>query len=293
MTMEQRDHVGRAAARLLANGVDRGDRLDSLHLLGILDASADVTGRVRRPLDDLAAEFELDLSAVLRSLTHLEEAGAIERDAGALVIVDRDEGGAGGLLLSDFIDDVRAVLADPAPPATSRWRARAGAALVAAAAVLAVVTIPSTDPDPGPPPSVAIGPSADRVPVPRPTSSMIERRRTTTTVAAPGRDVPPTAVTPVPGAAPPIAPGTVVAAGCPEEQPIVVVAGTGLEVTNPSTHDLVVTGLEIDGSPFRAATFVVPARSTVTPPVVVPAAARGDAVLDWDWDDPMIGDRCG
>src|SRR3954453_12772503 len=60
------DLVGRTSARLLAAGVDRSERLDALHLLAILDASIDTSGRVRRPLDHLPGAFELQPLSVLR-----------------------------------------------------------------------------------------------------------------------------------------------------------------------------------------------------------------------------------
>jgi hypothetical protein len=37
----------------------------------------------------------------------------------------------------------------------------------------------------------------------------------------------------------------------------------------------------------------VPAGTTVTPAAIVPAAADDVALLGWDWDDPIIGERCG
>src|SRR5688572_30075706 len=90
------DLVGRTSARLLAAGVERRERLDALHLLAILDASTDIDGRVRRPIDDLAAEFELHPMAVLSGLDHLEEAGAVRRDGGAVVLLGTSPEGLGG-----------------------------------------------------------------------------------------------------------------------------------------------------------------------------------------------------
>src|SRR4051794_25751348 len=91
------DLVGRTSARLLADGVGRIDRLEALRLLAVLDASTDAAGRVRRPLDDLAAEFELPPMGVLRSLDHLERAGAIQRDGASVLLVDRGDEGIGGM----------------------------------------------------------------------------------------------------------------------------------------------------------------------------------------------------
>src|SRR5690349_5008236 len=135
------DLVGRTSARLLADGVGRLDRLEALRLLAVLDASVDTTGRVRRPLDDLAAEFELSPMSVLRSLDHLERVGAIVRDGGTVLLLDRD-GGIGGMRLADFLDDVSASFDDDLAPITADrppWLARAGAALVAGVAVLGLL----------------------------------------------------------------------------------------------------------------------------------------------------------
>ena len=146
MTMEQPeaapDLVGRTSARLLAAGIDRRDRLEALHLLAILDASIDTSGRVRRPLDDLAAEFELPPLSVMRSLDHLEHAGAVQRDGGGVLVLGASADGLGGLHLADFLDDVRASF-DDAVPVRRRTTlfARGGAALAAAAAALAIITL--------------------------------------------------------------------------------------------------------------------------------------------------------
>ena len=146
MTMEQPgaapDLVGRTSARLLAAGIDRRDRLEALHLLAILDASIDTSGRVRRPLDDLAAEFELAPMSVMRSLDHLEHAGAVQRDGGGVVLLGTSAEGIGGLQLADFLDDVRASFDDHVPVRRrSTLFARGGAALAAAAAALAIITL--------------------------------------------------------------------------------------------------------------------------------------------------------
>lgn len=146
MAMEQPeiapDLVGRTSARLLAAGVDRLERLDALHLLAILDASTDAQGRVRRPLDDLAGEFDLAPVSVMRSLDHLEEVQAVRREGGHVVLLGDDPRGLGGMQLADFLEDVRASF-EGAPRADRRsgWIARQGAALVAVAAALAVLML--------------------------------------------------------------------------------------------------------------------------------------------------------
>lgn len=146
MTMEQPevapDLVGRTSARLLAAGIDRRDRLEALHLMAILHASIDTTGRVRRPLDDLAAEFELPPMSVMRSLDHLEQAGAVQRDGGGVLVLGAGDAGLGGLQLADFLDDVRASFDhDVRPRRRARLLARSGAVLAAAAAAVAIFTL--------------------------------------------------------------------------------------------------------------------------------------------------------
>jgi hypothetical protein len=147
VTMEQPeaapDLVGRTSARLLAAGLDRRDRLEALHLLAILDASIDTAGRVRRPLDDLAAEFELPPMSVMRSLDHLERAGAVQRDGTGVVLLGNSAQGLGGLQLADFLDDVRASFdGDADVPVRRRTTllTRGAAVLVAAATAIVVLT---------------------------------------------------------------------------------------------------------------------------------------------------------
>ena len=136
------DLVGRTSARLLAAGVARHERLDALHLLAILDASTDTRGNVRRPLDDLAGEFELAPLSVLRSVDHLERVGAVERDGGHVILLGASPEGLGGMRLANFLDDVRASFAGEAPVAQRPgWLARSGGALVAAAAAVAVLLL--------------------------------------------------------------------------------------------------------------------------------------------------------
>ena len=136
------DAVGRTSARLLAAGVPSRERLDALHLLAVLDASADATGRIRRPLDDLAAEFELAPAVVLRALDHLEAAGALVRDGANVVLPRHGQGAVGGMLLADFLADVRSALDEAdRPPARQAFFARASVGLVAAAAIIAIALV--------------------------------------------------------------------------------------------------------------------------------------------------------
>lgn len=141
------DLLGRTSARLLAAGIDRRDRLDALKLLAILDASIDASGRVRRPLDDLAGEFELSPLSVLGSLDHLERVGAVRREGSHVCILDAEPGRVGGMQLAAFLDDLRASFDGARAPARSTWLVRRGGSLVAsmtALAVLAVLTFTPT-----------------------------------------------------------------------------------------------------------------------------------------------------
>ncbi|MEN3271403.1 MAG: hypothetical protein V7636_164, partial [Actinomycetota bacterium] len=156
------DLVGRTSARLLADGVGRLERLEALRLLAVLDASTDISGTVRRPLDDLAAEFELPLLGVLRSLELLQQAGAVLRAGRAVRLVGRPTEGIGGLQLADFLDDVRAVRGEATVdwsvseiqepdlveivPRRGRWLSRTGAAMAAVAAAVGVLTLAPSQP---------------------------------------------------------------------------------------------------------------------------------------------------
>ena len=288
MTMEppdaQPDLVGRTSARLLADGVERHDRLEALHLLAVLDASTDSTGRVRRPLDDLAAEFELAPMGVLRSLDHLEHAGAIVREGAAVVLVDREHGGVGGLQLAAFLDDVRAALGDEPEPVQSRspWRMRAGAALVAAAAVAVVTLAPSQ-------PAVEQPLAAGSATTARSTETTVETPAIDNSTAAPDRSVGEQAV-PTSSAS---GGGDVgIAAGtCPAGAPTAQVVGTLVRITNPTTADIVVQKLTVGGVPSTA-TFVVAAGQTVERQIPAAVAALDASVDGWDWSDPALARRC-
>jgi hypothetical protein len=275
------DIVGRASARLLAKGVDRRDRLAALHLLAVLDASTDSSGRVRRPLDDLADEFDLTPMSVLRSLDHLERAGAIERDGGTVVLLDRDRDGVGGLHLAAFLDDVRASLDDAPRPVVSHspWRARAGAALVAAAAVAVVTLAPS---QPSVAPSLAVAPSTSTGSgtsgAPQASTSVSPRA---TDAIAPG-DAPVTS-------AAADGDGVIAAAQCPTGAPVAQLAGTIVRITNPTTADIVVEKLTIGGV-TSSTPFVVEAGQTVEREL--PVAPPGASIDSWTWRDSELASRC-
>ena len=315
------DAVGRTSARLLAAGVPSSERLDALHLLAVLDASADGNGRVRRPLDDLADEFELDLGTVMRCLEHLEDAGAIERD-GVGVVLPRHGGGAvGGMLLADFLTDIRSALEDiePQRPPRIHVMARATAGLVAAAALIAVALIV-----PG-----GSGTTTTTMAAPSSTSPAVrttaDDRRSpivTTSTDAPagatGAAGSSSAGSTSPSPSPASVEGqtgpetTLAAVPCPADGPIAVVdsdpegideaaatVGSSPSIsgtaTNPTAHDLEITVMIARSGTTEgelAAPLLVPAGQTVTWSV---AAVRlnvldppGAIIEEWAWTDPAV-----
>jgi hypothetical protein len=283
------DLVGRTSARLLAAGVDRRERLDALHLLAILDASTDRSGAVRRPLDDLAAEFELDQCGVVVSLDHLARAGAVELDHGTVVLLGRSHDGLGGLQLADFLEDVRAsfdgVTTVDRPAPSARWLARAGGALVAAAAVFAVMTFgPANQTAVDQPLSAAV-----------PTSIRDAVTSTSATAVAPtttARPAPSTTgavqTTSEPVVTPP-APSTVVAAECPTGSPVASIVGGVLWIANPTSQDLVVNQVII-GDATISQTISVPAGQAVE--VASTVLGTAPSIGSWDWLDPTVAQTC-
>jgi hypothetical protein len=285
------DLVGRTSARLAADGVERRDRLAALHLLAVLDASTDTTGRVRRPLDDLAAEFELPALSVLRSLDHLEHAGAVRREGSNVVILGRDEGGIGGLQLADFLEDVRAALEPGIAPIDehrSPWLVRTGAALVAVAAAFAVLTLapssPTTVTNTAARPTASSSSSTTGLGAP---TTAAGAGATSSTVAAATSEGEAAATTTV---APSIDSGVVAAGECPTGTPITEVVGTVVRITNPTDADLVVTSLTVNGAPL-ATVVSVPAGQTVRHEL--PVAAPTASVDEWHWADPTVARDCG
>ena len=284
------DLLGRTSARLLAAGIGRRARLDALHLLAVLDASTDATGVVRRPLDDLAAEFELEPLSVIVALDHLERAGAVQR-VGDHVALARHEGDTvGGMQLAGFLDDVRASFdgghGTPAPRRARRV-ARAGVALVAAAAAIAVVTIAPSNP-----------PAAD--------TPLAVATSTTATPASSSSTAPPTAVAPtttqaqvpvptadaVPAAPLPAPETTVAAASCPTGSPVAEVIDGIIRITNPTDEDVVVEAGAIDGVILTEAVVVSAGTSVIRPApgaLLIPAHALTDG---WAWHDATVARTC-
>lgn len=272
------DLVGRTSARLLASGVDRADRLAALHLLAILDASIDMTGRVRRPLDDLAAEFELAPISVLRSLDHLEHAGAVQRVGGTVILLGSSPDGLGGMQLADFIDDVRASFANETPARRSPWLARSGAALVAAAAAFAVFTLaPVTQPATQ---SVASSGSTITSVVSEPSieipvATVDDATAEPTTIAS--------AVTAPDG-------GIVAASTCPSGSPVATVVNGLIEIANPTGDDLTITEMSIGGTVLHQVIDVA-AGETVQRDLG-PLAALEPSIDSWEWSSEDVARTC-
>jgi hypothetical protein len=286
------DLVGRTSARLLANGVPRRERLAALHLLALLDASTDAQGAVRRPLDDLAAEFELHPLDALRSMELLESAGAVARlDGGWVQLLGRTNDGLGGMQLADFLDDVRASFDGGGgtvvglAPRRTRVLTRVGAGLLAVAAAASVVVLaPSTAPSPVRPLSAAAPTTVPHGPV-----------STTTPVA--GASSTPTAAradeAPVSTTAP-LLPDTAVLAAdaCPTEEPTAQVIGDILRVTNPSTEDVIVHTIGVGGQEL-AVPLEVDAGGTAIERLATPALGSVDAeIVSWEWTDPEVARTC-
>ena len=256
------DLVGRTSSRLLAAGVSRPDRLAALKLLAVLDASTDAEGRVRRPLDDLAGEFDLAPLEAMRSLELLANVDAIAVEGGSVVLLGRTAEGLGGLQLADFLDDVRASFEAPVPLAARRGRslARAGVGLVAAAAVAAVAVLAIAPPAPSP---------ADRARVAAPAAAPgAGERPSSGTATVPSPDVRDAGGGAAEAAAPPAAetPATVVAAdaaACDTTVPLAAVVDGKLRVTNATGQPLVVTEIVVNGRPVSVS-IDVPARGTAT-----------------------------
>ena len=317
------DAVGRTSARLLAAGVPSSERLDALHLLAVLDASADGNGRVRRPLDDLADEFELELESVIRGLEHLEDAGAIERD-GAEVVLPRHGGGAvGGMLLADFVTDIRSALEDiePQRPPRVHLMARATAGLVAAAALIAVALIvpggsPTTTTTMAAP-SSSSGSERTTGADEHPTTTALDELSSRSTGGARSSSAAastPSSPSPSPSAVDAqTGPDTTLAAvACPSDGPIATVntepegideaaatVGSSPSIsgtaTNPTAHDLEITAMTARSGTTEGSLIeplLVPAGQTVTWSV---AAARlnvldpaGAIIEAWSWTDPAV-----
>ena len=280
------DLLGRTSARLLALGVPREQRLDALHLLAILDATADGAGVVRRPLDDLAGEFELPAAAVLDALDHLEDAGAIERAGSVVHLVGREDGGIGGLRLAEFLEDVR-VSSTTRHARVSRLQVRAAAAVLAAAAAAAVLTFaPSTSTPPMP---VASGGSSTAL---APVSTSEPSARVTTALAGERRGTGSSSVDDLADGSvlePPVT-TAIAAALCPDGGPLLDIVDGLVVATNTARADLVITAVTVAGANLVGLELVVPAGQTVVADEL--PALPGATIDAWDWVDQELERGC-
>lgn len=305
------DLVGRTSARLLAEGVGRLDRLEALRLLAILDASTDASGTVKRPLDDLAAEFELPILGVLRSLELLQLAGAVLRLGSTVQLIGRPTDGIGGLQLADFLDDVRTVrgeatvdwsiseVLEPEPievvPHRGRWLARTGAAMAAVAAAVGVLTLAPSQPI-SPTTSTASAPQ-HRVSTTSSDALSAIGANTSVTSAAPDVEAPAasearrsrTSTTPV--APEPIPTDEeAIAASCSTGSPAVELINGLLLLSNSWTTDVVVTELLVDGSTMSTA-ITIPAGKRIEQ--LLSPSTQTVSVAKWSWVDDGTVPRCG
>lgn len=303
------DLVGRTSARLLADGVGRLDRLEALRLLGILDASTDRSGTVRRPLDDLAAEFDLPILGVLRSMELLQRAGAVERHGGAVELVGRPDDGIGGLRLADFLDDVRgdatidwdvAEVVDPDLVEVVHhrgwWLSRVGAAMAAVAAAVGVLTLAPSQPvstttsaAPAPAHRAVSTTAADALSAIGANTSVVGDTDAVRAADAtePRREAPTTSThgtsEPTPSDA------DVIAASCSGSPAAELINGL-LLLSNSWTTPVVVTQLLVDGAPMSTS-ITIPAGKRVEQ--LLSPTAKVVSVARWSWVDDGSVPRCG
>ena len=304
------DPVGVASARLLATGVPRLERLGALRLLGILTSLADADRRVRRPLPDVAHEFDLPAPAVDRWADHLAGVGVLHRE-GTTTVLTAAEPVGNTLRLEDFLD-AAAALDHPSRRPVARVLRPASAVLAAAAVLVALLAAPGMLHQRANPVSSS-GPGANA---------------TTTTLAPGGEGRPARAGTPgstapapagvtapsvsAPGSTPTTPPPSLPV--CPPELPFIQLLGTTPsasqltlhgEATNPSNAALrvdtirvqsVATGLDTTVPP-TSGPLTVPAHATVpwsaqVPVILAPGVVPTAAVGDWSWDASQVPSTC-
>jgi hypothetical protein len=302
------DLVGVTSARLLAAGIPRLDRMRAMRLLGVLVNVADARRRVRRPLSELAGEFDLPPDEVEAWLEHLLAVGAVRREDGKLVLAALEPPAAGGLRLHDFL----ALASEPTHvPRRKASAARpVGAALAAVAVVALALLAPGVVRDRSTPVSSTRREAPATTVVPgRPTTT--GRSSGTITTAAPTATVP--------GAeqvGPVLVPTTTtLLLPCPTGNPLITVLGTTTDASgrlavdgkadNPSGEELVIHGFTLHTLlggrditvPGLDHDLVVPPRSTVlwqaTLPVTAPAGTLVQAALGtWAWSNPELPSTC-
>ena len=297
------DLIGVASARLLAAGLPRGHRLRALRLLGVLATVADHKRRVRRPLRELAAEFDLPPDEVEDWLDDLLAVGVVSRELGGLYLGGVEPPRTNALRLQDFLA-AAAELDERRRPSVRHLRP-AGALLVAAAILFAVLVAPGVVSN-----RVTPASSNGDIDVPAATTTTAAARpatpRSTTTVTtAPARLgpvlVPPTTTTTL--------------LDCPIGLPGLEVLGTTTAADgrlaiegiarNPTAAELAVLSFELTTTvagelvtgPGTDRPLVIPAHSSVLwearLPIVAPAGTLVKATLGaWEWRSPKVAATC-
>jgi hypothetical protein len=319
------DLVGVSSARLLAAGIPRDERTSALRLLGILAMVADRDQRVRRPLADIAREFELSPTDADRWAGHLEAVGAVERRDDGLVLAGAEPAYAGGLRLHDFLD-AATDLDRVAPRREVRHLLRPlSTALAAAALLLAILAAPgllrqeatpvSSEAD-APSETTTAGSNGGRADGTATTTGPTTGSGTPSTEAG-GSVTPTTASKPI--ATPPGETTTTLVPPlpeCPSGAPFIEILDTSTDlsgnlvvsgvVRNASstamtvrtfTLQAIVLGQPVAGPGTEQPLSVAPGSSApwqATLPVIAAPGTTIEAVLgDWSWDDPDVPAGCG
>jgi hypothetical protein len=221
------DLVGVASARLLAHGVSRPDRLGALRLLGVLATVADGSGRVRRPLPDVAAEFALPGPDAVRWLEHLVAVEVVVPDGDQLVVLGREPDAHGPLRLHDFLE-LAASLDRPGPRVPLGRLARPAAAVLAVAALAgAVLLAPAVMPERTTPVSSTGEP---RTAATSTTTSTTSSPATSASEGTPTTGSPPVATTPQPSSTPASTSTSTTVLDCPIGVPSVEVPALEVEL---------------------------------------------------------------
>jgi hypothetical protein len=288
------DLVGTVSARLLAAGVPREDRLGALRLLGALDTLADRDDRVRRPLAQVGAEFELPADDLEQWLDALVEVGAVDVDGGGIRLAAR-ESPSGSMRLHDFL----AVVAQLDNPPTARRLPAvlrpASAVLVAAALLVAVMLTPGLVRNPAPDDSANLAAPTAGSSV---STSGVERPNATTESSGVDGALIPSGVAAASPACPSGAP-TFVVDDVVSGPNLLTVTGT---VRNAADQPAAVTAFtlvaDIGGQdvpiPATAVPLVIPANGSTAweaaAPLAAPTGTTVRVVLDhWEWRGAAAG----
>jgi hypothetical protein len=309
------DLVGVTSARLLAAGVPRLDRMRAMRLLGVLVNVADARRRVRRPLAELAVEFDLPVDEVDGWLDHLVDVGAVRWEDGKLVLAALEPPAAGGLRLHDFLSLAGEPTAEP------RRRAPllrpAGAVLAAAAVLVLALLAPGVVRDQSTPASTTRDEAPAGATTTAPAKGTTTSARPTTTSTSAAADEQPTETVPDGQRIGPVVvpTTTTLALPCPTGNPLLQVLGTttgadgflavdGL-AHNGSAEELVVHAFTltatIDGQEISAPgldhDLVIAPHSTVLwqakLPITGPAGTLVQVALGgWGWSNPSLPSTC-